>query len=53
VNVTANTATEEAKFAPVTLEGNVIRLEPMRLAHAGLLWQAAQGSIEEIFRWYP
>jgi N-acetyltransferase len=41
------------RFTPITLEGRVIRLEPMRLEHAPLFWQAAGGAHEEIFRWYP
>ncbi len=50
---TNDAAAETTKFVPVTLEGNVIRLEPMRCEHAALLWEAARGSLEGIFRWYP
>lgn len=49
----ASTAANASKFAPITLEGNVIRLEPMRREHAPLLWEAFKGSLEEVFRWYP
>jgi RimJ/RimL family protein N-acetyltransferase len=42
-----------AGFTSVTLEGSIIRLEPMRLEHAPLFWEAARGALEEIFRWYP
>lgn len=49
----AKAATETPKFVPVTLQENVIRLEPLRREHAELLWQAAQGSLDKIFRWYP
>jgi len=41
------------KFTSVTLEGGVIRLEPMRLEHAARFWEAARGAHEEIFRWFP
>jgi RimJ/RimL family protein N-acetyltransferase len=40
-------------FTPLTLEGSVIRLEPMRLEHAPLFWEAARGAREETFRWFP
>jgi N-acetyltransferase len=39
--------------APLTLEGNAVRLEPIRREHADIFWQAAQNHVEEIFRWYP
>jgi RimJ/RimL family protein N-acetyltransferase len=51
--VTTNAATEAPKFAPVRLEGSVIRLEPMRREHARLFWQAAKESHEQVFRWFP
>jgi RimJ/RimL family protein N-acetyltransferase len=41
------------RFAPVTLVGNVVRLVPLRLDHAPLLWEAAKDTREEIFRWFP
>jgi N-acetyltransferase len=41
------------KFRPVTLEGDVVRLEPMRREHEPLFWAAFQGTLEEVFRWYP
>lgn len=41
------------QFTPVTLEGSVIRLEPMRHEHGSIFWKAARGAHEEIFRWYP
>ena len=41
------------RFTPVTLDGSIIRLEPMRLEHAPRFWEAARGALEEIFRWYP
>jgi N-acetyltransferase len=38
---------------PLTLEGSVIRLEPVRRDHAQLFWETAKDSVEEIFRWNP
>lgn len=40
-------------FNPVTLEGQVVRLEPMRREDAMILWEAFRGSLEPVFRWYP
>src|ERR1700732_1578363 len=38
---------------PVTLEGFVVRLEPLRREHARLFWEIAQNDLEDIFRWIP
>ena len=38
---------------PLTLEGNVVRLEPIRREHASLFWEVAKNDCEEIFRWIP
>ncbi len=38
---------------PVTLEGSVVRLEPLRSEHAELFWEVAKNDLEEIFRWIP
>lgn len=38
---------------PVTLEGSVVRLEPLRREHQQLFWDAAKDSLEDIFRWIP
>jgi N-acetyltransferase len=38
---------------PVTLEGSVVRLEPIRGEHADLFWEAAKDNLEDIFRWIP
>jgi RimJ/RimL family protein N-acetyltransferase len=38
---------------PLTLEGSVIRLEPIRREHAALFWEIAKDDIEDIFRWIP
>jgi RimJ/RimL family protein N-acetyltransferase len=37
---------------PLTLEGAVVRLEPIRRDHAELFWQAAKDSLD-IFQWIP
>ena len=38
---------------PLTLEGSVVRLEPLRREHAELFWEAAKDSLDDIFRWIP
>jgi RimJ/RimL family protein N-acetyltransferase len=38
---------------PLTLEGSVVRLEPIRREHAELFWEVAKGDVEDIFRWIP
>jgi RimJ/RimL family protein N-acetyltransferase len=38
---------------PLTLEGAVVRLEPIRRDHVELFWQVAQDSLDDIFRWIP
>lgn len=38
---------------PLTLEGNVVRLEPIRGEHAALFWDVAKNDLEDIFRWIP
>jgi RimJ/RimL family protein N-acetyltransferase len=38
---------------PVTLEGSVVRLEPLRREHAELFWQAAKDGLDNIFQWIP
>ena len=38
---------------PLTLEGSVVRLEPVRRAHAELFWEIAKNDLENIFRWIP
>ena len=39
--------------APLTLEGSVVRLEPIHREHATLFWEVAKNDREEIFRWIP
>lgn len=38
---------------PLTLEGSVVRLEPIRREHAQLFWDVAKNSLDDIFRWIP
>lgn len=39
--------------APLTLEGSVVRLEPIRHEHAVLFWEIAKDDLAEVFRWIP
>jgi len=39
--------------SPLTLEGSVVRLEPIRNEHAALFWEIAKDDLEDIFRWIP
>lgn len=38
---------------PLTLEGSVVCLEPIRREHAELFWEVAKDDVEDIFRWIP
>jgi RimJ/RimL family protein N-acetyltransferase len=38
---------------PLTLEGSVVRLEPIRRDHAKLFWEAAKNDLDNIFQWIP
>ncbi len=38
---------------PVTLEGSVVRLEPIRREHPLVFWQVAKDAVDDIFQWYP
>jgi RimJ/RimL family protein N-acetyltransferase len=38
---------------PITLEGTAVRLEPLRLEHAPLLWDVVKNDTTEMFRWIP
>jgi RimJ/RimL family protein N-acetyltransferase len=38
---------------PLTLEGSVVRLEPIRPDHAELFWDVAQDNVDDIFQWIP
>jgi N-acetyltransferase len=38
---------------PVTLEGSVVRLEPLQRKYAVEMWEVAKDHANEIFRWIP
>jgi len=38
---------------PFTLEGSVVRLEPIRREHAENFWEAAEDDLDDIFQWIP
>lgn len=38
---------------PLSLQGSVVRLEPVRQEHAELFWEVAKNDLEEVFRWIP
>jgi N-acetyltransferase len=38
---------------PLTLEGSVVRLEPVRREHENLFWEVAKNDLEDVFRWIP
>jgi N-acetyltransferase len=39
--------------APITLEGSVVRLEPIAREHAEAFWNVAKDALDDIFRWIP
>src|SRR4029077_2225064 len=49
----AFTATPLQIVTPLTLEGHVVRLEPLLREHAELFWNIAHDALEDIFRWFP
>jgi RimJ/RimL family protein N-acetyltransferase len=38
---------------PITLEGSVVRLEPIRRDHAEDFWDIAKDALDDIFQWIP
>ena len=38
---------------PITLEGSVVLLEPIRRDHAGIFWDVAKDDLDNIFQWIP
>ena len=38
---------------PLTLEGSVVRLEPLRADHSEFFWDVAKDALEDVFRWIP
>jgi N-acetyltransferase len=49
---TANTAPLDI-VVPLTLEGSMVRLEPIRREQAKMFWDIAKDNLEDIFRWIP
>jgi RimJ/RimL family protein N-acetyltransferase len=41
------------RVAPITLDGSMVRLEPIRREHARQFWEVAKDAVEDIFRWIP
>ena len=38
---------------PITLEGSVVRLEPIQREHIGTFWEVAGHALDDIFEWFP
>ena len=38
---------------PLTLEGSIVRLEPLRREHAELFWEVVKNDLDDVFRWIP
>jgi RimJ/RimL family protein N-acetyltransferase len=38
---------------PVTLEGSVVHLEPIRREHTDVFWDVAKDALDDIFQWIP
>ena len=38
---------------PITLEGSVVRLEPIRRDHSGDFWEVSKDALDDIFQWIP
>jgi len=38
---------------PITLEGSIVRLEPIRREHAVIFWDLARNDADDIFQWIP
>ena len=38
---------------PITLEGSVVRLEPVRREHTEVFWEVARDALNDIFQWIP
>ena len=42
-----------ATVMPITLEGSIVRLEPIRREHAVIFWDLARNDADDIFQWIP
>ena len=38
---------------PITLEGSVVRLEPLAREHADAFWSVAKNALDDLFQWIP
>jgi N-acetyltransferase len=38
---------------PLTLEGSVVSLDPIRHEHTDMFWEAAKDCLDDLFRWIP
>jgi N-acetyltransferase len=52
-NAMPSIATPFQIVTPLTLQGSIVRLEPIRREHAELFWQAAKDALDDIFHWIP
>ncbi|HEX4426084.1 MAG TPA: GNAT family protein [Terriglobales bacterium] len=48
-----NSETRTILVRPIKLEGMAVRLEPLRLEHAPLLWDVVKNDLDDTFRWLP
>ncbi len=39
--------------APISLEGSIVRLDPIRREHAEMFWDVATDHLDSIFQWIP
>lgn len=47
------TMSAQSDWSSITLEGTVVRLEPLRREHESALWELAHPDLADIFRWFP
>ena len=50
--MTHDLAPQQVEWKPVLLEGQSVRLEPLRHEHEQMFWDVAKNSLEENFRWF-
>ena len=48
-----NGSPKRIDLQPLTLEGNAVRLIPIRREHCEPLWEVVKDSTEDLFRWIP
>jgi len=42
-----------AATSPFSLEGAQVRLDPLRIEHAPMLWEIAKDHLQDLFQWIP